>query len=183
MSHLKDIYELQEDKSILNLKFFFISKGRQDVVKVVQYAFVQKLNGRNVYNLGFDDYDLDNDVIIDHINTNNGDAYKVFNTILSTIPGFFKSYDGSILMVQGSDGRPEFPEHCRLTCRKKCLNECKNHNRRITIYRGYINKHYEALTTEYHFFGGKKDQAQHILLEPYERYKTYDSVFIFQKKI
>ncbi|ANH81714.1 hypothetical protein A8C56_12625 [Niabella ginsenosidivorans] len=107
MSHLKDIYELQHDKSARDLKFFFISKGQQDVVKVIQYAFVQKLNGRNVYNLGFGDYDLDNDAILHHV-----------NTILSTIPVFFKNFGGSILMVQGNDGRPEFVEHCKSTCRK-----------------------------------------------------------------
>ncbi|ANH81715.1 hypothetical protein A8C56_12630 [Niabella ginsenosidivorans] len=66
---------------------------------------------------------------------------------------------------------------------KKCLNECKNYNRRITICRGYINKHYDELIADYHFLGGIKDQTQHILLGPYECYKAYDSVFLFQKNI
>jgi hypothetical protein len=35
--------------------------------------------------LGFGDYDLENDKIVDDINTNNGDAFKVFNTVLGTI--------------------------------------------------------------------------------------------------
>jgi hypothetical protein len=84
--------------------FFFISKGEKDIIKAIQFSFVQELNGRKIYNLGFGDYDLENDKIIDDINTNNGDAYKVLNTALSTIPIFFENFGSEILMVQGSDG-------------------------------------------------------------------------------
>jgi hypothetical protein len=83
---------------------------------------------------------LESDTIVDNLNTNNGDAYKVFKTVLTTIPLFFENYGSGILMVQGSDGRPEFIETCRLTCKKKCTDECKNYNRRINIYRGYADK-------------------------------------------
>ncbi len=180
MSDLKSIYDLKMDKSENDLKFFFISKGEQDVIKAIQFSFVQKLNGQNIYNLGFGDYDLENDKIVDDINTNNGDAYKVFNTVLSTIPIFFDNFSNEILMVQGSDGRPEFVENCKLNCKKKCVDECKKYNRRINIYRGYIDKNYEDLIIDYQFLGGVKDEEQLTILEPYERYKKYDSVFLFQ---
>ncbi|WP_153796366.1 DUF6934 family protein [Foetidibacter luteolus] len=181
MRAIENSYELQEDKSAHYLTFFFISKGFQHVVKVIQYSLVQELKGRNVYNLGFGDYDLENDIIVDSINSNNGDAYKVFNTVLSTIPLFFEKHYNDILMVQGSDGRPEFVEHCRLTCTKKCTVECKNHNRRINIYRGYVDKNYKKLRLDYHFLGGFKNEQRQTILEPYEPYKRYDSVFLFRK--
>jgi hypothetical protein len=46
MSNIDNTYELQEDKSAHDLKFFFISKGKQDIIKAIQYSFVQELNGK-----------------------------------------------------------------------------------------------------------------------------------------
>ena len=181
MTNIEKVYELEEDKSASGLKFIFISKGFQDIIKVIQFSFIQELNGRNIYNLGFGDYDLESDTIIDNVNTNNGDAYKVFNTVLSTIPIFFENYVNEILMVQGSDGRPEFVENCKLTCKKKCIDECKNYNRRINIYRVYVDKNYEDLCIDYQFLGGQINEEDQTVLESYERYKKYDSVFLFRK--
>ncbi|MBW0176883.1 hypothetical protein [Sediminibacterium sp.] len=183
MNNFENIYELKEDKSATGLKFFFISKGERDIIKAVQFSFIQELNGRNIYNLGFGDYDLENDTITDDINTNNGDAYKVLNTVLSTIPIFFENFSNDILLVQGSDGRPAFAENCRLVCKKNCIDECKNYNRRINIYRGYVDKNYEELIADYQFLGGSINEEQQIILQPYERYKKYDSVFLFRKNI
>lgn len=183
MNNTNNLYELEADKSESGLKFFFISKGEQDIIKAVQFSFVQQLNERNIYNLGFGDYDLDNDKIVDDINTNNGDAYRVFNTVLSTIPIFFESFCNEILMVQGSDGRLEFIEECRLECKKKCVADCKNYNRRINIYLAYINKNYDSLSIDYQFLGGKKIEEQLTILEPYKRYEKYDSIFLSRKTI
>ena len=183
MNNFDNTYELEEEKSEHDLKFFFISRGQQDIVKVIQYSFVQELNGKNVYNLGFGDYDLENDIIIDDVNTNNGDTYKVLNTVLNTIPIFFENYNTEILMVQGSDGGAEFVERCKLTCTKKCSAECKNHNRRINIYRGYVDKNYHGLCLDYQFLGGVKNKNQETILEPYRCQKKYDSVFLLRKKV
>jgi hypothetical protein len=128
MNKSQSVYEIEEQKSERDIKFFFVSKGREDVIKAIQYSFVQELYGKDVYNLGFGDYDLEADTIIDNANTNNGDVYKVFNTVLSTIPIFFVNRKDDILMVLGSDGRPQFIENCRLTCTKKCDSECRNFN-------------------------------------------------------
>ena len=181
MSNIEYVYELKEDRSENGLKFFFISKGECDIIKVIQYSFLQELKGKRIYNLGFGDYDLEDDKIVDDINTNNGDHYRVLNTVLSTIPIFFDNFEQDILMVQGSDGSPEFIENCKFTCTKKCSDECRNYNRRINIYRGYIDKHYETLSIGYQFIGGVKNDTQVINLEPYERYKKYDSVFLCRK--
>ena len=183
MNNEERIYELEESISEDSLKFFFISKGEQDVVKAIQYSFVQKINGRNVFNLGFGDYDIERDLILDNVNTNNGDTYKVFNTVLSTIPTFFDKFKLDILMVQGSDGRPEFIEHCKLSCIKKCVLECKNYNRRINIYRGYVNKNFKELSVDYQFLGGVKNEEQQTIIENYDPYKMYDSVFLFRKNV
>lgn len=96
MRSKESAYNIAEDKSEYGLKFFFISKGQRDVIKAIQYAFVQKLNGRDIYNLGFGDYDIEKDIITDDVNTNNGDVYKVFQTVLNTIPVFFGHFEQAI---------------------------------------------------------------------------------------
>jgi hypothetical protein len=65
--------------------------------------YVLDFRGRRVYNLGFGDYDLDTDSISDDLTTNNGDPYKVFHTVLHTIPQFFETYSDAMMMVLGSD--------------------------------------------------------------------------------
>ena len=181
MKGVENVYQLEENVSSNGMNFFFISKGKADIVKIVQYLYVQDLNGTKVYNLGFGDYDLEKDIILDDINTNNGDVYKVFNTVLSTIPVFFKNYKHALLMVRGSDGRPAFVESCKITCSKNCVNDCKNFNRRISIYGAYINKNIEILEFEYQFLGGIKKQVQQMVIERYEPGKKYDSVLLFKK--
>ncbi len=182
MSNFENIYELKEQKSETDIKYFFISKGKEDVIKVIQFSFVQELNEKNVYNLGFGDYDIENDIIIDDVNTNNGDAYKVFHTVLSTIPAFFTIYENDILIVQGSDGRPDFIENCRITCVKNCFEECRKFNRRINVYRKYVDKFYDQLVLNYQFFGGKKNEESQTILEEYVCHKGYDAVFLLKRK-
>lgn len=183
MNNFENCYEVREERSEKNIKFFFISKGQNDIIKAIQYSFVQILNRKNVYNLGFGDYEIENDLIIDNVNTNNGDAYKVFNTVLRTIPIFFETYTTAILMVQGSDGRPEFIDNCKLTCTKNCDEECKNFNRRIGVYRRYVNRHYEQLIIDYQFFGGYKNEKEQTIIEEYVPEQQYDSVFLIKNNV
>jgi len=181
MSTLQNIYVIEQDKEATGLKYFFVSKGDADVIKAIEYSYVQQLDSKAVYNLAFGDYYVQTNDIIDNVNTNNGDPFKVLHTILSTIPLFFDNYKGAMLMVQGSDGRPEFVAECRQACTKRCIGECKNYNRRINIYRGYVNKYYDELATDYQFIGGNKNEEGLTRLEPYKRYKDYDSVLLFRK--
>lgn len=177
------VYDLEEDDSRDEMTFFFISKGESDIIKAIQYSFVQELNGRHLFNLGFGDYDLENDRIMDDIDSNNNDVYKVFNTVLYTIPIFFEKHTNDYLIVNGSDGHKDFISGCIPKCEKRCTTECKKFNRRINVYRGYIDKNYETLCTDYQFFGGNKDHLGNPLFEGYERYKKYDSVLLLNKKI
>jgi hypothetical protein len=180
MNTLENVYETREERSGTVIKFFFTSRGQHDFIKIIQYSFVQVLGGRDIYNLGFGDYDAGNGLVIDHINTNNGDAYKIFNTVLLTIPVFFEVYRDAVLMVQGSDGRPEFVKSCKLSCTKKCDEKCKKINRRINIYKRYIDKHYQRLTVDYKFFGGNKDDNEQTTIEEYEPGRQYDIVFLLK---
>jgi len=59
MKGVENIYQMEENVSSNGMNFFFISKGKADIVKIVQYLYVQDLNGTKVYNLGFGDYDLE----------------------------------------------------------------------------------------------------------------------------
>jgi hypothetical protein len=177
------VYELQEDDTRNEMTFFFISKGETDIIKAIQYSFVQDLNGRHLFNLGFGDYDLENDKIRDDIDSNNNDVYKVFNTVMSTIPLFFEKHKNDYLIVNGSDGHKDFISQCILDCIKKCTSECKKFNRRITVYRGYVDKNYESLCTDYQFFGGIKDEFGNVTFDSYERHKKYDSVLLLNKKL
>lgn len=183
MGNLERPYEWKEETSAEGLKFIFISKGVKDIIKAIQYSYVQEFDGRYIYNLGFGNYDLENDSIGDHIITNNGDAYKVFATVLNTIPLFFEYYDNCIVMVQGSDGQPGFKDICKLTCSKKCGSGCKNYKRRINIYRNYVDKHFKELSIEYQFLGGKENKRKKIFTEIYRCGELYDAVFLFKKSI
>ncbi len=189
MTYYKELYSLEENHTQTDLKFYFVSTGAQNIVKAIHYQFFQKfemenehiLNGRNLFNLGFGDYDISSDTIYDDINSNNGDVRKVFYTVLSTIPSFFELLEGNVIMVQGSDGRPEFVENCKASCTKKCEGDCKNFNRRINIYKNFVDRHFTTLSVDYQFFGGNKAQNSNISIEDYVPYKNYDSVFLIKK--
>lgn len=131
------------------IQFFFISPGFVEVIKVIRYEKIGKLQGKPIYNLGFGDLDIADAKINDTISTKNGDQYKVLNTVLSSIPHFFEVCKDSIIMVQGSDSLPSYIANCKLDCRKGCNENCKNAHRRIRVYKGYINKNYEFLRKKY----------------------------------
>lgn len=166
---LNYIYEIRELKSEHDLKFFFVSEGNQDVIKAIQYSFVEHYQIWEVFNLGFGDYDIDNDTVDDTSTTNNDDSRRVFNTVLKTILSFFEHYPEKMLIVQGSDSRPEFKERCNSTCKRKCGENCRKFNQRIRIYRNYVNLHFKELNADYQFFGGFQDQEGNSVKEEYIR--------------
>lgn len=172
-------YHTEETISKNSVKHFFISEGYKTIIKVVAFDEVGTMHNKRVFNLGFGDYDVVNDTVDDSSNSDNGDTYKVFHTVLNTIPKFFQTFSEGIIMVEGSDSTPEFVENCKLTCRKRCgdASVCKNQNRRINVYRNYVNKNYDDLKVLYSFFGGSKDKN---LIEPYVPEEKYDSVFVIK---
>ena len=151
-------------------------------MKIVEYDYVDLTDGRATYNLGFGTYNRATDNREDYEISNNDDAYKVFNTVLSTIPHFLQNYPGSIVRVEGSDSSVTYPEICRPNCKKKCIPPaCKNVHRRINIYKNFLNKNFDQLSQEYKFWGCIKVDKNQDILEEYNAISNYNSV-LFTKK-
>lgn len=168
------------------VSYFFVSEGNDSIIKTVQYSHITDLKEGSMYNLGFGDYDIDNNTFSDKSINNNGDHYRVLYTVLSTVPKFFEKHPSSMILVQGSDSTSLFPDYCKLTCQKKCGSKCRNIDRRIKIYRSYVDKHFEELNKNYSFYGGFELYNSKTSLEDYESYtpgKEYNSVICKNKSI
>ena len=151
-------------------------------MKTVQYVPIDSKLIRPLYNLGFGDYDHEKNEIIDKSVSNNGDAYKVFNTVLTTIPLFFEEKPDSAILVQGSDSNLAYFDICKLSCQKKCTDKCRNLGRRIKLYCRFINKHYSILNKEYVFAGGNQNEHGRAVLEDYQVGKAYSSILVYKRK-
>ncbi|HEV2481885.1 MAG TPA: hypothetical protein VGS79_19595 [Puia sp.] len=99
------------------IQFLFVSRGKVNIIKAVRYVYALDLKGKPVYNLAFGDYDLRTDTFIDDQISNNGDTYRVFHTVLSTIPHFFSVHPDAMMMVWGSDSTKSYQENCHLSCK------------------------------------------------------------------
>lgn len=165
------------------ISYLFCSSGNQEVIKIIQFSFIQELNNRPVYNLGFGDYMLESNSIIYDAILNNGDVYRVFNTVLSTIPLFLRLYTNAIVMVQGSDSSDAFVKDCRRTCINKCTITCKKQHRRINIYKHYINKNYAFLRNRYNLFGSFELFNDNLIIEKYSPGENYISLFVTKKNL
>jgi hypothetical protein len=190
MSNINYRYDAQEFPDDGLLTYVFISEARSnmedvaDIIKIIQYAPVQDFMNKPVYNLGFGDLDMVSGAIIDDSIRDNGDVYCVFNTVLSTIPLFFKRFPGSILLVQGSDSREEFEVGCRPMCRKQCGDEnCRNFNRRMKIYSGYVSRKIDVFEESFQFLGGRRNENKWFDLEEFIPGTVYDSIMVFQKNV
>lgn len=170
-------YETEIRSGEDSLKFLFISRGKSDLIKIIEYQYIQELGGSSLYNLAFGDYDACNKTLSDERISNNGDLYPVFYTVLSTIPDFFISHPKALLMVQGSDSTLDFEEGCRIKCKRKCAEKCKKLNQRILIYQRFINQNFEAFSKDYRFYGAKVIEEKSIL-EQYQAGQQYDAIFL-----
>ncbi|MET0462656.1 MAG: hypothetical protein ABW007_05865 [Chitinophagaceae bacterium] len=184
MNNSLNKYPVKIGDSSEGLNFYFVSKGKSAVIKVVNCGFVAKIRGEDIYNFGFGDFDMHSHRIVDSVVTENGDAIKVFNTVLSTVPLFFERFPNDKLIVKGSDSRAGFENDCKPTCRKNCkLDQCRKANQRIRIYRNYVDKNFEILNTEYRFFGGYTDFHGNDCEEDYVRGKDYISVSLVKRNV
>jgi hypothetical protein len=181
MANSTSTYDLQDIDIETGYRFLFESQGSRNILKAVRYSYVQKFEDKNLYNLGFGDYDLETGEIADEANSNNGDAYKVLQTVLSTVPYFFQKNPDAILFIQGSDGTLDFVEKCRETCSRCCGEICKRFNKRITIYRNYVDKNFDHLSLSYWFLGGFISSTTNITVERYILGHKYDAILLFRK--
>jgi len=172
-------YKIEEPEVVnKGLRYFFISEGEKEIIKTIAYTPIADTNNYTIFNFDFGDYDSTNDIISDKSNSNNGDMFKVFYTVLNSVTDFFERYPKDALLVQGSDSVDDYMEECIQTCNKKCVDVCKNVNRRIKTYRNFINKNYEELRKNYTFYGSFKGADEFV---PYENGKEYEALMVFKK--
>jgi hypothetical protein len=177
------VYELQTETEEDIIQHFFVSQGNADIVKAIQYRRTGTYENKTVFNLGFGNYDVESDMIFDEDNSNNGDHYHVFNTVLSTIPHFFTRYPDDMIMIMGSDNHPDFPATCRPGCTKNCPpGTCRNFRRRIRTYQGYVEKYWRELQEEYEFRGGSLTEEGTVEIANYVIGISYDAVLVFKRK-
>jgi hypothetical protein len=171
-------YELVENRYDYGVKFYFISSGKRNVMKLIDFESVWNYEKKEVYNLGFGDYDFVSTGLDDSSTTDNNDGRKVLNTVLNAIQRFFDIYPADLLLIQGSDSTPQFKKRCELKCNRKCGNNCRKFNQRIRIYRNYLDKHFKELNAKYEFFGGF---GGGLFSEQYILGREYDSILIYKK--
>jgi hypothetical protein len=163
-------------------RYFFISEGKKPIVKIVEYDYVDLNDGRVTYNLAFGTYNRAIANFEDAEISGNDDHYRVFNTVLSTIPHFLENYPGARVIVKGSDSADTYPDICRLNCKKKCIPpSCKNAHRRINIYKNFLNKNFEQLSQEYLFWGSMEIDGNQLFIEEYKTINNYGSVLFIKK--
>lgn len=166
------------------LRFYFESLGTDILSKVIAFSPLSTwVMGRPVFNLGFGDDIPGEAEWRDTSVNNNGDIYRVFNTVLSTVPVFFDQHPEAAIQVRGSDGIKDYFRKCILNCTKNCMVKCRKEGRRMSIYRSFVNKYYDLLATDYIILGGIDHQSS--LRRTWEYYipgKPYDTLLVFQKK-
>jgi hypothetical protein len=97
--------------------------------------------------------------------------------VLNTIPKVFDIHENAMIMVTGSDIKPEFIEKCKVSCSRECGEKiCKKAHRRINIYRGFVDKNFDQLNKDYIFYGGERIENQNIV-ELYSKGQKYNAVF------
>jgi hypothetical protein len=173
------IYTTKQINADTCIQFIFESVGLKKIIKIIEYTPITFIGGRTVYNLGFGDYDVVNQTFIDDVNSNNGDVYTVFNTVLNTVPLFFKSHPEAVIIVSGSDGCETFIKDCRQTCKKSCKSYCKNFQRRIKAYSYYINKNFQDLCEDYIFFGRNNLTENKFIT--YNQNDDYQDILVYKK--
>lgn len=158
--------------------FKFESIGREKIPKIIEYSLITRTDEFNIFNLGFGTYDIIEGKLRYEDVSNNGDVFKVFNTVLSSISLFFSLDPNALLTICGSDSGEDFVRICRQTCIKRCDNICQNENRRINIYRKYIERNYEFLTGIYTFFGSMSSLNDPLSYQPFQFGRPYRSILI-----
>ena len=96
MNKPKYLYKSEE----LMLYYEFVSEGpKGSIRKIVEYT---ETTTKNVFNLGFGDYDQETKSINDQSVTNNGDSLKVLATVASTVYAFTNKYPEAWILATGS---------------------------------------------------------------------------------
>lgn len=102
MNNSQDVYYVQEKTYSEDriLFYYFVSKGKQDIIKFVLYNYVEQFNSRPLFNLGSGDFDTETGMLSDEGMSDNNDHQRVFNTALSTIPKFLLVHNNAVISVR-----------------------------------------------------------------------------------
>ena len=85
-----------------NLEYKFYSRGPKKIIrKVVLYKHLVEID-KNLYNLGFGDWDKHTGRVDDQAVSNNGDRQKVLATVAATVVHFTAKYPEATILVYGS---------------------------------------------------------------------------------
>lgn len=113
------------------MDYQFFSQGpKGKVKKVVRYTEI----GRNIYNLGFGDFDEETGEISDTVVTNNNDSRKVLATVAATVNDFTLFYPDALIIPKGS-------------------TESRNR-----LYRMGISSAFDELNRDFEIFGLKDEK-------------------------
>lgn len=184
MSNLTHCYDISEASDQLSTNFLFFSEGRngkEDIPKIIQFSYIRDINNKKIFNLGFGDYDMDTGMINDESMTDNGDVYRIFNTVLNTIPLFFERYPEAAILVRGSDGRLDFETNCRQNCIRRCIESCHQFNRRMKLYCNYVSRKRIVFESDYQFVGGIGNNKGWFDFTEFEPGKLYDGILVSRK--
>lgn len=184
MNNLQHRYIITEASDLHLTNYLFLSEGRggkEDVLKIIQFEYVRDFINKPIFNLGFGDFDINVGEINDESMADNGDVYKVFNTVLSTVPMFFDKYDNAGVLVRGSDGRADYEHRCKQSCTKKCTEICHKFNRRMKLYCNYVSRKCVLFEADYQFFGGVTNNEKWFNFEVFIPGKLYDALLVSRK--
>jgi hypothetical protein len=170
----------QTHKSENRIQFLFESVGNKKIIKAIEYSEITKIDHRPIFNLGFGDYDELTNSIRDDINTNNGDVYCVFNTVLNTIPNFFNLFPDAVIFIRGSDSSDDFFTICKATYIKKCTNACEKMHRRIKLYTYFLDKNFDWIFDEFMVYGRSNMSGENFVA--YLPKQSYEELLFFKKK-
>ncbi|MCS3800870.1 hypothetical protein [Niastella sp. OAS944] len=186
MSNLYHRYDITETSDEVSTNFLFFSKGgneEEEVPKIIQFTYIRDYKNTPVYNLGFGDFDMNTGFINDEAMSDNGDVYRVFNTVLSTVPFFFEKYPNAALLVRGSDGRTEYEFNCKQNCKRKCIDLCHNFNRRMRLYCNYVSRKHGLLRVDYQFLGGYANDIGWFDFTEFDPGSLYECIIVSGKSL
>ena len=143
-----DRYELQVGDKFIT--FEFVSEGpKGKIIKVVQF---QQIEGTDVYNLAFGDFNPLTGELDDKIVTDNGDSEKVLATVVAAIYMFTEQYPDAWVYAVGST------------------------TVRTRLYRMGINKYFDIANRDFDILAEQQDE-----LKWYEKGEDYQAFAVHRK--
>jgi hypothetical protein len=145
-------YTIHSTSNFLSFEFF--SEGpRGTIKKIIQFKKLSTLDGNEVYNLGFGDYDPEKGEINDLIVSDNKDADKILTTVAYAVVSFTAKYPNAAVFAQGST-----PSRTR-------------------FYIMGVAKHVKLLSEEFEIWGGLNEGGWEL----FKKNRPYNALLVKHK--